>query len=194
MADGASSLKEWYEQQDMKSPGLAQIVSRDFKVGNRVDVWSEKEKEWVVGTIIAKKQKGSKFDIIYDRGDEDNDVDPLFIRLEVPSVLTDRNEKHKLERYEPRSRRQVEILRDENQDLIIKYNKLKESLKTCEETMKFLTKENIKLKQEKESYIRLIDELSSAQRTSIKAGTRKNKRIKNVSKYSTTSKRNDSRR
>lgn len=159
-----------------------------------MDVWHDGE--WVVGTIIAKRSNGSKFDIIYDDGDEENDVDPLFMRFEMketPRRATD----------------QVKVLSDENLALTMKYNKLKEEnekirkistgAKDSMEIIQRLKQSIVKLerelhdsreeietlKQEKESHIRLIDELSREQRSTIKAGTRKNvrsrtKRVRSV--------------
>jgi len=159
--DGTSSLKEWYEEQDKKSPGVSRLTGEMFKVGNRVDVWHHGE--WVVGTIIAKRSNGSKFDIIYDDGDEENDVDPLFMRFEMKETPIHNELRPR------RATDQLKVLSDANLALTIKYNKLKEDCKAIKEEVE-------KLKQEKESHIRLIDELSREQRSTIKAGTRKNVR------------------
>jgi len=192
----SSSVKEWHEKEDKKSPGLARLKEETFKVGNRVDVLHDGE--WVVGTIIAKRLNGSKFDIIYDDGDEENNVDPLFMRFEMEGSRQDE--------LETRSR-QVKVLSDENIELTIKYNKLKEEhekvariltgakdsieiIKTLKQSIaklekevqpcKELKEEIEELKQENLTYVRLIKELSTAQRASIKGGRkRKTKRNQN---------------
>jgi hypothetical protein len=227
MADSPRSLKEWYEQQDMQSPGLAQIVKREkekekpveklFKVGDKVEVWHPSKGRQLVGTIIAKRS-GPKFDIINDDGDELHDVEPFYMTYYVGNEEPSYAVKYK-KSIEPRTRDEVKRLNDENRLLTIKYDTLREenrkSSERCEQTLNDLFKENRKLhnekkevekqvrdceaevetlKQERDTHIRLIEELSTAQRATIKAGSRKNKHIKYVSKRSTASRHHATRR
>ena len=131
------------------------MSDRSFTVGNKVDVWDPIHGLLFVGTIT---KAGPTFDIMNENGDQLNDVDPFYVM--------------KSERVEPI--RQVEMIRSKENE------KLYHEKTELEQKVQAMAAEIEKLKQENLTYVRLIKELSTAQRASIKGGRkRKTKRNQN---------------